>query len=61
MLVVGAAGPLLIRATCVVFEGIPTHPTPARCWQIVDKYQASNWQLLSRLVFQRVVTKHWLP
>ena len=32
-------GPLLNGATNVVFEGVPTHPTPARCWDIVDKYQ----------------------
>ena len=34
-----AYGPLLNGATNVVFEGVPTHPTPARCWEIVDKYQ----------------------
>ena len=31
------AGPLLERATCVVFEGVPTYPTPSRCWEVVDK------------------------
>jgi acetyl-CoA synthetase len=34
-----AYGPLLNRAVNVVFEGVPTHPTPARCWEVVDKYQ----------------------
>ena len=33
------AGPLLNGATNIVFEGVPTHPTPARCWEIVEKYQ----------------------
>ncbi|GAB4816679.1 hypothetical protein N2152v2_003725 [Parachlorella kessleri] len=36
-------GPLLNRATCVVFEGVPTHPTPARCWQVVDKFQVKQF------------------
>ena len=31
-------GPLLNGATVVVFEGVPTHPTPSRCWEVVDKY-----------------------
>ncbi len=33
------AGPMLNGATNVVFEGVPTHPTPARCWEIVEKYK----------------------
>eukprot|EP00967_Tisochrysis_lutea_P122423 scaffold202577_cov15-Tisochrysis_lutea.AAC.1 len=32
-------GPLLNRVASVVFEGVPTHPTPARSWEIIDKYQ----------------------
>jgi acetyl-CoA synthetase len=32
-----AYGPLLNGATCVVFEGIPTHPDAGRSWEIVDK------------------------
>lgn len=31
------AGPLLQRATSLVFEGVPTYPTPARCWEVCDK------------------------
>lgn len=31
-------GPLSSGATSVIFEGIPTYPTPARYWNIVDKY-----------------------
>jgi acetyl-CoA synthetase len=31
-------GPLMNRATAVVFEGVPSHPTPARCWEVVEKY-----------------------
>ena len=34
----GIYGPLLQGATTLMFEGVPTFPTPARCWQIVDKY-----------------------
>lgn len=32
-------GPLTNGATTVMFEGIPTYPTPARFWQIVDKHK----------------------
>ena len=36
-----AYGPLLCGAQTVIFEGIPVHPTPARCWQIVEKYKVA--------------------
>lgn len=32
-------GPLLNGAVNVVFEGVPTYPSPSRCWEIVEKYQ----------------------
>ena len=32
-------GPLLNGATNVVFEGTPTYPTPARCWEVIAKYK----------------------
>jgi hypothetical protein len=35
----GAYGPLLNGATSVIFSGVPMHPTPARVWQIVEKYK----------------------
>jgi len=35
-------GPLLDAAKQVIFEGIPGHPTPARVWNIVDKYSVSH-------------------
>lgn len=35
-------GPLLVGATNVVFEGVPTYPGPDRCWQVVDKYQVGT-------------------
>lgn len=38
-------GPLLVGATNVVFEGVPTYPGPDRCWQVVDKY-AVSWVVL---------------
>lgn len=34
-------GPLANGATAVVFEGIPTYPTPERYWQIIDRYQVT--------------------
>ena len=37
----GIYGPLLIGATTLMFEGIPTYPTPARFWEVVDKYQVN--------------------
>ena len=38
-----AYGPLLNRATSVMFEGIPAFPDASRYWQIVDKYQVSRF------------------
>lgn len=34
-------GPLSNGATSVLFEGVPTYPTPQRLWQIVDRYSVS--------------------
>ncbi len=31
-------GPLCNGATTLIFEGVPTYPTPARFWEIVDKH-----------------------
>lgn len=39
-------GPLLVGATNVVFEGVPTYPGPDRCWQVVDKYAVSDGVML---------------
>ena len=36
-------GPLLEGATTVMFEGIPTYPTPKRYWDIIDKYQVNQF------------------
>jgi len=36
-------GPLINRAVNIVFEGVPTHPTPARCWEVVDKHQVKQF------------------
>ncbi|KAI7846128.1 hypothetical protein COHA_000389 [Chlorella ohadii] len=36
-------GPLLNRATQVVFEGVPTYPNPDRCWEVIDKYQVKQF------------------
>jgi acetyl-CoA synthetase len=34
-------GPLSAGATSLMFEGIPTYPTPSRMWQVVDKHQVN--------------------
>ncbi len=34
-------GPLANCATTVMFEGIPTYPTPSRFWEICDKHNVS--------------------
>ena len=34
-------GPLCNAATIVLFAGVPNYPTPARCWEIIDRYQVS--------------------
>lgn len=36
-------GPLANGATTVMFEGIPTYPTPERFWQIIDKYKVTTF------------------
>lgn len=35
-------GPLSNGATSVMYEGLPTFPTPSRIWQIVDKYKVNT-------------------
>ena len=34
-------GPLLNGATILMFEGIPTHPTPARFWEVIEKHRVN--------------------
>jgi acetyl-CoA synthetase len=36
-------GPLLTGATSIMFEGVPTWPDPGRFWEIVDKYQVTQF------------------
>jgi acetyl-CoA synthetase len=36
-------GPLLAGVTSVLFEGIPTYPTPARFWEVVEKYKVTHF------------------
>ena len=36
-------GPLLNGATTLVFEGVPTFPDAGRCWEIVDKYNVTQF------------------
>lgn len=35
-------GPLLIGATSVMFEGVPTYPDAGRFWKIVDKHNVTH-------------------
>ncbi len=37
----GVYGPLLNGTTVLFYEGIPNFPTPARCWEIVDRHQVT--------------------
>eukprot|EP01052_Picozoa_sp_SAG31_P000324 SAG31_NODE_10_length_40133_cov_27.863041_10_plen_161_part_00 len=37
-----AYGPLLCGATQVIFEGVPTHPTNRRLWEIVEKHKVTQ-------------------
>jgi len=34
-------GPLANGATTLMFEGVPTYPDAARCWQVVDKHDVN--------------------
>jgi acetyl-CoA synthetase len=34
-------GPLLNGATILMFEGIPTYPTPARFWEVIEKHKVN--------------------
>jgi acetyl-CoA synthetase len=34
-------GPLANGATTLMFEGIPSHPDPGRCWQVVEKHKVN--------------------
>jgi len=35
-------GPMLNCATQVVFEGVPSYPSPSRLWEIVDKFEVTH-------------------
>ncbi len=36
-------GPLTNGATTIMFEGVPTYPTAARCWEVCDKHQVNTF------------------
>lgn len=38
-----AYGPLLNGVTQVMFEGIPTWPSPSRFWDVIDKYKVTHF------------------
>jgi acetyl-CoA synthetase len=35
-------GPLLNGSTTVMFEGIPTHPTPTRFWEVIERHKITH-------------------
>jgi acetyl-CoA synthetase len=35
-------GPLSAGATSIMFEGVPTYPSPARYWEVVEKYRVNT-------------------
>lgn len=40
-------GPLLCGAQCVIFEGVPSYPTPGRSWQVVEKYKVTDYVVVA--------------
>lgn len=34
-------GPLANGATTLMFEGVPSHPTPSRVWEVIDRHKVS--------------------
>lgn len=34
-------GPLLAGATTLMFEGVPTYPTPGRFWEVIEKHKVN--------------------
>ncbi|GIY91343.1 acetyl-coenzyme A synthetase, cytoplasmic, partial [Caerostris extrusa] len=36
-------GSLLNTATCILYEGVPTHPDAGRYWEVVEKYGATHF------------------
>ncbi|WP_045855563.1 acetate--CoA ligase [Teredinibacter purpureus] len=36
-------GPLTNGATTLMFEGVPTYPTAARCWEVCDKHNVASF------------------
>ncbi|WP_407696349.1 acetate--CoA ligase [Sphingomicrobium arenosum] len=36
-------GPLLNRATSVLFEGVPNYPDPGRFWQVVERHRVNSF------------------
>ncbi|WP_185232533.1 acetate--CoA ligase [Teredinibacter franksiae] len=36
-------GPLANGATTLMFEGVPTYPTAARCWEVCDKHNVASF------------------
>jgi acetyl-CoA synthetase len=43
-------GPLNNGATSVLYEGDPMHPTPARHWQIIERYKVTQYYTAPTLI-----------
>uniref|UniRef100_A0A914WHU9 Acetyl-coenzyme A synthetase n=1 Tax=Plectus sambesii TaxID=2011161 RepID=A0A914WHU9_9BILA len=43
-------GPLMNATTGIIFEGIPTHPDPGRCWNLVEKYKVTKMYTAPTLI-----------
>lgn len=57
----GVYGPLANGATSIMFEGIPNYPTPARFWEIVDKYQVNIFYTAPTAIRAlRQMGDHWV-
>ncbi|KAF8782448.1 acetyl-coenzyme A synthetase-like [Argiope bruennichi] len=39
----GVYGPMLQGATCVLFQGVPTHPDPGRYWAVIEHYNVTKF------------------
>ncbi|MEJ6680938.1 MAG: acetate--CoA ligase [Flavobacteriales bacterium] len=54
-------GPLLSGATTIMFEGIPTHPTPSRFWQICEKHKVNQFYTAPTAIRALMACGHDLP
>ncbi len=53
-------GPLMNGATTLIYEGAPTHPGPARFWEMIERYRVSVFYTAPTAIraFMRLGTDH---